>query len=137
MNLTNEYITTKERVDYGNGVKTVCVSTCLNYFNVPYDSYNYTSSKKNLFAYKNILRRNNYSVCSRMSEFGVKNKRTSLTVLKKTIKKSKYNSTDRFIVSVCTYTSAHLIVLDGDGNTIIDTAKGARWKDVRLVSLVK
>ena len=115
MNLTSRYTTNNDHIYYNNGSKTVCVSTCLNYFGIPSDSYRYTSSEKNVYAYKNVLRRNEYSVCSRKSEFGCTTKRISLTTL----------------------TSAHLIVLDGNGNTIIDTAPNSRWSNVRYISLVK
>jgi hypothetical protein len=137
MNLTSKYTTNNDHIYYNNGSKTVCVSTCLNYFGIPSDSYRYTSSEKNVYAYKNVLRRNEYSVCSRKSEFGCTTKRISLTTLKTKLRKSSYGSTDKFIVSVTQRKSAHLIVLDGNGNTIIDTAPNSRWSNVRYISLVK
>lgn len=135
-NLTLKNLTLKNHIYYNSkSTKTVCVTTCLNFFNIPIDSYKYTSSLKNKEAYKNVLRRNGYSVRSRNTEFKVKKGGITLTQLKRNIKLSHYTEKDLFIVYVFQSKTAHLIVLNGNGNTIIDTAPKCRWK-VLKVSIV-
>jgi len=132
--LTNFYRTLNDHIDHNKGRKTVCVTTCLNYFQVPFDSYHYTSSKNNYQAYKNVLRRY-WSVRSRKSEFKIA-KYPTMTELRSMLKKSNYTENDKFIVSGFQSTSAHLMVLDGNGETIIDTAKGCKWR-IRDVAIVE
>lgn len=118
-------------------LKSVCVSTCLNFFEIPFDSYQYTGSVQ-VPNHKAILRRFKYSVRSRKSEFKVpKNYRMSLTKLKANIRKSNYKASDLFVVNVSNKRASHLIVLNGNGNTIIDTARGSRWCYLVDVSLVE
>ncbi|MDZ7785985.1 MAG: hypothetical protein U5L95_02580 [Candidatus Saccharibacteria bacterium] len=45
-----------------------------------------------------------------------------MTALKAEIKRSKYTKTDLFIVSGVQQKSAHLMILNGNGETVIDTA---------------
>jgi hypothetical protein len=59
-----------------------------------------------------------------------------MTALRSMLKKSKYTEDDKFIVSGVQTRKAHLMVLDGNGDTIIDTAKGMKWK-IRDVSIVE
>ncbi len=58
-----------------------------------------------------------------------------MSELRRMLKKSSYTPSDKFVVRGQQTTTAHLMVLDGDGNTIIDTAKGMRWKigDIAIV----
>ena len=132
--LTAFYKTLYDHIDHNGGRKTVCVTTCLNYFKVPFDSYHYTSSGSNIQAYKNVLRRH-WSVRSRKSEFKV-SKFPTMTQLRSMMKKSNYTDKDKFIVSGFQSKSAHLMVLDGNGETIIDTAKGMKWR-IRDVAIVE
>jgi len=116
-------------IDHEAGRKTVCVSHCLAWFNINPSQYTYTSSNKNRTAYENVLRRFGWSVRSRMTEFKVrKNGSTTLTALRSSMRKSKYNSQHFFIVLVHQQKAAHLIVLDGRGETVVDTAKNKKWK---------
>jgi hypothetical protein len=59
-----------------------------------------------------------------------------MTQLRAEMKKSSYTASDYFIVSGYQSKKAHLMVLDGNGNTIIDTAPKMKWR-VRLVSIVE
>lgn len=122
-------------ITHGKGSKTVCVSTCLNFFNIPFDAYHYTSSDKNIFTYKNVLRKFGWSVRSKKSEFKAL-KIITMTQLRRTMKKSIYTANDFFIVSGFQTKKAHLMVLNGEGETIIDTAPNMKWR-VRGVSIVE
>ena len=124
----------KEHKIYENGnKKTVCVSACLSFFDIQPTEYRYTYTKNNSFAWVNVLRRK-YSVRSRMSEFKI-TKNDTMTTLRNSMKKSRYGVNDFFIVSGYQKTTAHLMVLNGNGETVIDTAKGMRWK-IRKVMIV-
>jgi hypothetical protein len=125
-----------DHINYNNGTKTVCVSTCLSFFGIEPDTYHYTSSKSNLFAYDNVLRKNGFSVRSKASEFKMKSHVTSKTALLANIKKSSYTEKDFFIVSCVKKTVAHLIVVNGLGKVVIDTSPSGRWK-VRRVKIVE
>lgn len=135
MTLTQKHTALDNHINHTKGTKTICVSTCLNFFNIPINGYSYTSSDKNIFAYRNVLRRFGYSVRSKKSEFKAL-KYPTMTELKKNMKKSSYTSEDYFIVNGFQSKKAHLMVLDGDGNSIIDTAPGSKWK-IREVSIVE
>ena len=52
------------------------------------------------------------------------------------MKRSKYTADDKFIVEGYQTKSAHLMVLNGEGETVIDTAKGMKWRICR-VSIVE
>tara|TARA_R110000851_G_scaffold324515_1_gene491863 strand:+ start:261 stop:674 length:414 start_codon:yes stop_codon:yes gene_type:complete len=135
MNLTRQHRELNDHIYYGKGSKTVCVSTCLSFFNIPSNAYTYTSSDKNIFTYKNVLRKFGYSVRSRRSEFKAL-KIITMTQLRRNMKKSIYTKNDYFIVSGYQTKKAHLMVLDGNGETIIDTAEGMKWR-IRGVSIVE
>ena len=117
------------------GTKTVCVSTCLNFFGIRPSEYHYTSSNNNIYSYKNVLRRFGYSVRSRRSMFKIK-KSPTMTSVKRMMRKSDYTQNDYFIVSGCQSRKAHLMVMNGNGEIIIDTAPNSRWK-VRDISIVE
>ena len=127
--------TLQDHIKHGKGSKTVCVTTCLNFFNIPFDAYHYTSSDKDIFTYKNVLRRFGWSVRSKKSEFKAL-KSITMTQLRINMKKSIYGNGDYFIVSGCQSKKAHLMVLNGNGETVIDTAEGMKWR-IRGVSIVE
>jgi hypothetical protein len=138
--MTAETIANKkivEHIRYGNGIKTVCVSTCLNYFGIAPDRYRYTTSHRNMTAYHNVLRKAGYSVRSRITEFRVKKYHTTMTALKAEIKRSKYGKNDMFIVSGVQTKSAHLMIVNGDGNIVIDTAPKKKWKIRSVYQVVR
>ena len=107
----------------------------MSFFGVAIDSYSYTSSDKNMTAYKNVLRRAGYSVRSKRTEFKAL-KFPTMTSLKLEIRKSDYTDKDFFIVSGYQSKAAHLMVLDGNGDVIIDTAPKKKWR-IREVSIVE
>lgn len=126
----------KNHIKYNSGTKTVCVSTCLSFFGIEPDTYHYTSSKSNVYAYDNVLRKNGFSVRSKASEFKLKPHVTSKTDLLTNIRKSSYTEKDFFIVSCIQRTTAHLIVVNGLGKVVIDTSPNGRWR-VRRVKIVE
>jgi hypothetical protein len=132
IDLTSEYRVLPEHIRFSKGIKSICVSTCLNFFGITPNTYNYTSSSKNRTAYINVLRSRSYSVRSRVSEFKVKKFKTTLTELRTNMKRSGYQPNDYFIVQVANKGAAHLIVLNGDGQTVIDTAPRCRWKVIQV-----
>ena len=133
--LTRQNRTINKHINHQKGTKTVCVTTCLNFFGIPFDAYHYTSSDRNINAHRNVLRRFGYSVRSRKSEFKAL-KPITMTQLRRNMKKSKYTASDLFIVSGYQMKKAHLMVLNGEGETIIDTAVGMKWR-IREVSIVE
>jgi hypothetical protein len=133
--LTHKHIALREHKRFTKGTKTVCVSACLKFFGISENEYHYTSSDKNRTAYINVLRKFGYSVRSKKSEFKA-SKFPTMTELKKNMRKSNYGANDFFIVSGFQSKSAHLMVLNGNGETIIDTAPKKKWR-VRLVSIVE
>jgi len=119
----------KDHKDYKSGaIQSVCVSTCLNYLGIPPTQYKYTSSNANMYAYENVLRRHNYNVRSRASEFKLKKYKSTLTEIKANIRKSNYRAKDKFLIHVINKKNSHLILIRGNGETIIDTAPAMRWK---------
>lgn len=119
-----------KHIIHEGGRKTVCVSHCLAFFGINPNQYNYTSSNKNREAYVDVLRRFGFGVRSRVSEFKCKkNGTTNLGDLQLTIKRNKaYNWSHYFIVLCHQQKAAHLIVVNGDGKVVVDTARGKRWK---------
>jgi len=134
MDVTSKYQVLSDHIRHAKGSKTVCVATCLSYFGIPIDSYHYTSSNGNINAFKTVLRKQ-WSVRSRKSQFKI-SKRPTMTELRRMLKKSEYTNNDKFIVSGINSTSAHLMVLDGNGETIIDTARGCKWR-IRDITIVE
>jgi len=132
--LTLKHRKLNEHIHTNGGHKTVCVSTCLSFFGIQPNQYHYTSSNGNRYAYKNVLRRFGYSVRSRNSMFKVK-KRPTMTGLKQMLRKSEYGASDYFVVIGRQCKSAHLMVLNGNAETLIDTAPNSRWKieDIAIV----
>ena len=133
--LTSRFRTINKHINHSKGTKTVCVTTCLNFFKIPFDAYHYTSSKKNVHTYKNVLRRFGWSVRSKKSEFKAL-KPITITQLRRNMRRSEYTSEDYFIVHAYQSKAAHLMVFNGNGETVIDTAEGMKWR-VRGVSIVE
>jgi len=52
------------------------------------------------------------------------------------MKRSDYTADDMFIVEGYQTKVAHLMVLNGEGETVIDTAKGMKWRILK-VSIVE
>jgi hypothetical protein len=137
MNATKQHTHLKDHVTFNGGTKTVCVSTCLSFFGISPDTYNYTSSKSNFEAYLGVIRRNGYAVRSRFSELKIK-KYCTMTTLRKGLRKSVYGENDYFIVSGYQQSGvAHLMVLNGKGEFIIDTAPNSKWRIRRIGQVFK
>jgi len=123
------------------GMKTVCVSTCLNFLGISADTYKYTSTKTDRMAYKGVMRRKGLSVRSRKSELkvGGKNGCPTMTTVKSNLRKSDYGRNDLFMVIGYQKTCAHMMILNGEGNTVIDTAPGKKWRieDVSIIEVLK
>lgn len=148
--LKHKRLTDHVRTDKGS--KTVCVTTCLSFLGIDINSYRFTSTKKNYLSFLNVVRRNGYSVRSRNSEFKIRtwpgwiataNKASALrriyeeslqyrinqSDLAKTIAKNKkYSSNDIFMVHLANSKTAHLVIYNGDGVKLIDTAPNHRYK---------
>ena len=124
------------RYHKSGAVQTVCVSTVLSYLGIGVDKYQSTSTNKNVYAYENVLRRFGYSVRSRQTECKVKKCRTSFTDCKRNLRKRGYSASDLFLVHVVQSKVAHLILINGLGETIIDTAPKYKWR-VCKISIVE
>ena len=126
---TAKHYKIKKHIEYSKGRKSVCVSSCLSYFGIEPYEYTYTSSKRNRYSYENVLRKFGYCVRSRASAFKVKKyNKSTLTQIRRNIAQSDYTVKDMFLVLVCQRKSAHLIVVNGSGEIIIDTAPKMRWR---------
>ena len=126
---TAKHYKIKDHVEYGKGRKSVCVSACLSYFGIEPYQYTYTSSRRNRYSYESVLRKFGYSVRSRATAFKVKKyAKSSLTEIRRNINKSDFTAKDKFIVLVCQRKNAHLMIIDGTGRIVIDTAPKMRWR---------
>lgn len=134
---THEHKHFNDHITYKTGIKTVCVATCLSFFGIHPDEYHYTSSAKNTWLFIDILRRKGFSVKSKMSELSLKYWKTTTTDARKALKKSKYSQDDFFLFIGRRKTYAHAIVLDGNGNTIIDTSPSSRMKTSKIWKIEK
>ena len=111
------------------GMKGVCASAVLAYFGVPPTAYSYTSSKTNVNAYENVLRRFGYSVRSRKSAF---KGATTVSQVSKMIKSYKDYTDD---VCYMIHVHGHVLLLNSEGKTVVDT--DPRKRDRRKVISVK
>lgn len=133
--LRNRVLT--NHIYYKNGsVKSVCVSTVLNFFGVSPSEYNYTSSNKNRHVYESILRRFGYSVSSVNSYIGLKKSKSTLGEVRRSVKKFAKSKGHYFLVVCEQKKTAHLVLINGAGEIVIDTAPTRRWK-VSSVKRVK
>lgn len=101
--------------------KTVCTSHVLAFFGISSDSYHYSECAKDV---KRLLRSNGYSVRSRMSKL-CGSKKTTIGILRKKI--ADLGESGSYYVGV----PGHAMLLDSQGETIIDTAP--RKRDRRQV----
>ena len=111
-----------DHVKHDSGrMKTICTSNVLAFFGIASDSYHYADSNSDM---KRILRKNGWSVRSRMSALCGK-KKITIGGLRKKI--ADLGESGAFYVSV----PGHAMLLDSMGRTIIDTAP--RKRDRRQV----
>jgi hypothetical protein len=114
-----------EHIFRAKSAKTVCVSAALAYFGVTPDMYTVTSTNKNLRAYHGILRRHGLGVRSRAS---ATRKAKSVGQLRKLLPKVAKNETEN-VVGYLVAVPSHVLVLDINGVTVVDTAP--RKRDAR------
>lgn len=111
-----------DHIKYDSGrMKTICTSNVLAYFGIPASSYKYSDCITDI---KRILRKNGWSVRSRMSAL-VGNKKTSIGALRKRI--ADLGESGAYYVGI----PGHAMLLDSMGRTIVDTAP--RKRDRRQV----
>lgn len=105
--------------DHGDGRKTACTSTVLEYFGIDKGSYHYSQFLDDVVA---ILRRRGYSVRSRRSSIP---KRSTVGSIR-----NRLNKIDAgiYIVQV----PGHVMIMDSEGRTVVDTAP--RKRDRRQVT---
>jgi hypothetical protein len=127
--LTAESRTLSAHIKTNVGMKTVCVTTCLTFLGVPVDSYEYTHIYGKGEQWTQLLEANGYELTDIR-----KGRMMSVTEARKMITSSgKYGPKDYFVISACRSRDAHLMVLDGRGRYLINTAKGARFGYCRNV----
>ena len=149
MNATTEkYRTLKSHIVYrdepnprGNKdcyrpAKTVCVSTCLNFLGINADSYKYTSSSKHSDYWRQVVRRAGFSLRTWKPAFKKENCPT-MTSLRKTLRQSEFGADDYFLVGGYQSRCAHLMVLNGKGEIVIDTAPGKKWRISQCYKVTK
>ena len=105
-----------------NRFKSVCTSTVLKHFGIDRSQYRYSQIAGDV---ESILRRKGYSVRSRKSQAGS----VSVGGLRKKIQDGKIDLANcrRILVRV----KGHVLLLDRDGNTVVDT--DPRTRDRRPV----
>ncbi len=122
MKIQNETKACTSHVTHQSGRrKTVCTSHVLAYFGISSDSYHYSENSQDV---KRLLRSNGYSVRSRMSKL-CGSKKTTIGILRKKI--ADLGEGGFYYVGV----PGHAMLLDDEGETIIDTAP--RKRDRRQV----
>ena len=97
--------------------KSVCVTAVLTALGVPLKSFHYTGKigdgKRSA-----ILNRNGFACRSRLSKIG---KNTSVGQARKKITKLNEGASVNYMVVVSYGRSAHLMLLDNEGKTLVDT----------------
>ena len=129
---TNRHRRLVDHIETKGGSKTVCVSTALSFFGIMPDEYRYTSSKKKVDSFVDVLRRKGYSVRSQRSKLSLK-KYSTTTQVRRALKRSDFTSDDYFIFWGGQKTCGHVIVINGNGKTVIDTAPRTRWKMIKIL----
>ncbi len=111
-------------------MKTGCATATLQYFGVHGVTWN-NRTKKNVWP--DTLRRNGYSVRSRKSKI---KKNASVGAIRKTLEKiaTEEPNITAFVVRV----HGHVLVLDRNGNTVVDTdpRKADRRKVLGLLAII-
>lgn len=113
-------------------VKTVCVTACLTALGVPVESFKYTGSIADNRR-EAILRKHGYAVRSRMSKLP---SRPTMGKVRTAIK-TKMNDPagTRYLVIQRGVSYCHCVLLNAQGETIVDTAP--RKRDKRKVISIK
>lgn len=124
--ILQEPVRLKNHIIHDSGKqKTVCVTACLTAIGVPVDGFDYTGSIHSQ-NYLRILNRFGFSTRSRKSKMP---KSLSIGACRKAIKKLEEDAVYFVIVRGQGY--CHAMLLDSNGNTVVDTAP--RKRDKRAV----
>lgn len=111
--------------------KTVCVTACLTALGIPVENFHYTGSVADQRR-EAILRRHGYAVRSRMSSIP---KNASVGKARAAIQKMNDPTHTLYLVTVMYGKSRHAMLLNRDGNTIVDT--DPRKVDKRKITSIK
>jgi hypothetical protein len=109
-----------------------CVAAVLDYLGVPNETYIYTSVRGKRKLYEEILEKNGYTLVKDMRVTG-----KSVSVALRELRKLGYTSTDRVIILSSNKSKAHILLVNGAGQRIIDTAPRVRHKVEELVKVSK
>jgi hypothetical protein len=115
---------TSHHVHASGRSKNVCTSAVLAHFDIDPSEYHYAEDADTV---KSVLRRKGYSVRSRASAVRLKRGRTTIGALRKAIAKIDGDERTRYYVGIV----GHAMVLNGKGQTVVDTAP--RKRDRRTV----
>lgn len=119
-------ITMNDHIVHASGkMKTVCVTACLTTIGVPFNSFQITGSIITGH-YLKILNKFGFSARSRKSRMP---KSLSIGACRKAIKKIGEDVVYFAVVKGSSY--CHAILIDNEGNTIVDTSP--RQKDKRII----
>ena len=99
--------------------KTVCVTACLTALGIPVNAFHSTSTRKNVHAWQGVVRRNGFALRSRKSRIP---RGASVGACRRAIAKLGDPAGTRYLVHV----DRHLLLLDSDGSTLVDTAPKKR-----------
>lgn len=132
MHISAEANAVKKHIHYAKGSKTVCSSHVLAYFGIDCSTYHYSGYINQISC---VLRRNGWACRSRNSRIGCSfgnmdsGKNPTMGEVRKAIKARKWGDPARTCYAVCV--PGHILLLDWNGNTIVDTAP--RKRDRRKV----
>jgi len=127
-----KHIRLKEHIRHASGKpKTVCMTACLTALGVPVENFHYTGSIGNS-KHEAILRRHGYAVRSRKSKLP---KTATMGKVREAIKNRMSDPIGTFyFVILWSDSYCHAILLDDDGNTVVDT--DPRKRDKRKVHTI-
>lgn len=98
--------------------KTICVTAVLTALGVPAESFHYTGTvadnRRNA-----ILNRHGFACRSRLSKLG---KNATIGQARKKLARLNEGPAVKYMVCVCYGSTAHLMLLNNEGKTVVDTA---------------
>ena len=134
MNAPRRPVILSDHIKHASGrSKTVCVTACLTALGVPLSAFRYTGTVENVQHRSAILRRHGYAVRSRKSRLPRK-RATTISQLRPLIRRWNDPAGTFYLVTVWGRTYCHMMLLDQDGRTTVDTSP--RQRDRRNVVTV-
>jgi hypothetical protein len=112
--LANHIHRTDASGNYGSS-KTVCVTAALTAIGIPVGAFHSTSTKRNVNAYEGVVMRNGYCLRSRKSSMP---RNATVGGCRAAIRKLNDPAGTLYLVRI----HAHVLLLDANGNTVVDTA---------------